>query len=658
MSKAAGMSREVAALLHDLTDSPAVKRLLELSLGRVMDNIVARQGGLGDACTHEQARHIADWLHASVINGESWIDNLDSEGRPKKVMKFGNVEQIVAEADKAMLRSARKAGGIQLRDGDEELFMELGDGHYCVRLLTAAALDRESAEMQHCIGNGSYDNGLAEAGTVYLSIRDASGKAHVTLEVVDGELIQMQGKQNRSPLERYVRLLPPLFARERYAVNTSKKNSEWHFADGYMPVRVDGLRETTEIMGNLRLEGMKLALPERLKVNGDLWLTRCSFSSFPAAVEATGAIHILSCGQLPDDCEFTAGGDVSFESTVVDKIASCRAGGDVSFEGTELLALPQTLVFNGSLNLCRSQITSIDAMASVAGSLDISKTAISAVPDGLEVGKDFLAASSKLSEYPVALRCGGSVDISGTGIKSLPEGLCVSGDLDISGLSIETMPSVMTASQLIARNASIWNMSPAMRIKRHMIFDGGRVRLPAGLTVHGILSLKGTDIEKLPDDLAAIRIEAEGSSLARIGTGLKVMGSAVFDKTRLETLPVGMEIWDKISVRESYMRSLPEGFSCDADLDLTGSEIETLPEGMRIGGSLVLHNTAIETLPSNLHVGKDLVITETKVTAIPETVSIVRAVVAGASPLSTGKRSYNRMKRDEAAGIQSGPRWS
>jgi hypothetical protein len=100
-------------------------------------------------------RHVADWISAAVINDEPWLKDIDGEGRTKKLLKIGSLAQAEAEADKAMRRFAFKAAAAPHVDGEgEESIMTFADGGRVVRLLTPAALDRESAMMGHCVGQG------------------------------------------------------------------------------------------------------------------------------------------------------------------------------------------------------------------------------------------------------------------------------------------------------------------------------------------------------------------------------------------------------------------------------------------------------------------------------------------------------------------------
>ena len=174
---------EISSFLWKLTDDPKILRLLELSLGRVLDNAAARGEFATGLVNPQQAAHIRDWLAAATANDEQWLKTTDHEGRPRKLLKFGSVEAITAEADKAMRKFAQKNRAVILEEGSEELYAELEDGHYVVRLLTPEALDRESGEMRHCIGQGAYDNRVGTEHYDYLSLRDRFGKARLTIEL-------------------------------------------------------------------------------------------------------------------------------------------------------------------------------------------------------------------------------------------------------------------------------------------------------------------------------------------------------------------------------------------------------------------------------------------------------------------------------------------
>ena len=224
--------------------------LLDACLGRLL-----RRESLAEEPNADQVRHIVDWLRSALLNDEPWLKNVDDRGRPKKLMKFGSVEAIAREADKAMLKAAQKLRGVTLVEGDEELVEMLDDGYYVVRLLTPAALDRESAEMQHCIGNGGYDERLNDGKHTYLSLRDAQGKPHVTLEIVGYEIVQYQGKQNQHPHKKYS------FRLKHFLQRRKLKYDESPIVFGYVIDRkgkvydINGFRDGDVFHGILNLSG-------------------------------------------------------------------------------------------------------------------------------------------------------------------------------------------------------------------------------------------------------------------------------------------------------------------------------------------------------------------------------------------------------------------
>lgn len=164
--------------------------------------------------------HIRDWILGALVRGEAWLYKVDDQGRPRKLLKIGSVEQALKEADKAIELSRQKfakdskkdaAFAYELEHGDLAIVHEFEDEFKIVKLLSTVAAGREEYLMQHCIGNGSYDYIFEEdpKDSIY-SLRDAKNNPHVTIHVQNDNLmvIQCVGKQNVSPAAKY---LPKLF---------------------------------------------------------------------------------------------------------------------------------------------------------------------------------------------------------------------------------------------------------------------------------------------------------------------------------------------------------------------------------------------------------------------------------------------------------------
>jgi hypothetical protein len=75
------------------------------------------------------------------------------------------------------------------------------DGYRWVELTTQAALDYEGNGMGHCVR--SYGGRVERGECRIFSLRDSSNEPHVTIEISDNEMKQIQGKQNKPPIEKY-----------------------------------------------------------------------------------------------------------------------------------------------------------------------------------------------------------------------------------------------------------------------------------------------------------------------------------------------------------------------------------------------------------------------------------------------------------------------
>lgn len=380
------LKEEIADVLSPYAAGHDDRRLIELlavSVGRVLLNDAMRERAWQSQVNDEKLRHIADWLKAAVVNNNSWLDNVDDRGRPKKLMKFGSIEQIVREADKAMLKASRLSA-VRLVEGDEEYFWELGEGFHIVRLLTPAALDRESAEMQHCIGNGRYDQNLERGDYTYLSLRDGAGKAHATIEIYDGMIVQIQGKQNRPAIKTYLGRLAPFVRAMSYSVAVPEShlghvidiNGQWHDIH---------------------------SLPEGLRVAGSLDLSNTNISALPKGLVVDGSILLSNTkiAALPEDL---------------------KIGKDVDLSGTGVTVLPEGFnVINGFLSLFNSGITALPEGLVVNKSLDLGRTSITSLPERLSVSRDLHLSFTNLRELPKDLKVGGAIYIIGTAITVMPE---------------------------------------------------------------------------------------------------------------------------------------------------------------------------------------------------------------------------------------------
>lgn len=375
------MKRKIADFLSQFAGEDEVAELLALCVGRVL--LKQFKVGEGQLPSHEIMHHIADWLTAAVRTDATWLSNRDQYGRPKKLMKFSTIEQIAAEADKAMLAESYRLASVQIAEGDEELHQELEDGYYLVRLLTEAALDRESAAMQHCIGNGGYDYHLHSGGRLFLSLRDKAGKPHVTMDIDVSKraLLQLQGKQNKAPAQRYAEILKPFFEQSRFSGKSLSKL-------GFVMDKCGKLHHFD-------------ALPERLQIEGDLDLATSGIRKLPKGLVVSGSLNasFSQLSELPEDV--VVGEHINLTATPIKRLPNLRTvHGDLLLGGTKIRELPDNLFVEGSLTLGETALPELPRGLVVRGSLDISRTSIGEIPDDIKIGVQLIMYHTTIRNLP------------------------------------------------------------------------------------------------------------------------------------------------------------------------------------------------------------------------------------------------------------------
>jgi hypothetical protein len=359
-------------------------RLLDVSVGRILRKQLARFGQ-SRVSDDSAVDHIIDWLKSSIIRNEPWMFKYDEFERPKKLMKFSSIEAMRREADRAMRRWNSQTPLFNLKEGDEEVIYESKSGAKFVRLLTPSALDHESSALGHCIGNGAYDSELEEGDFWYVSLRDRTGRPHVTIELLYQAMprfiIQLQGKQNSLPSEKYhsdiiefvdaFNVDPGNIANKLgYAVD---HNGIWHHF-GALP---DGL-----VVKSLQTNYFPLEkLPENLVVEGDLTVKSSNLKAMPKVYEVHGMINLAFSG-----------------ITQFEKPTNVPSSIDLSY--TPVFKLSAGIKTKETLNLEGSSIQELPPEIDVGTELNITSTAIQRLPEDLKVGKRISMRSTKILSIP------------------------------------------------------------------------------------------------------------------------------------------------------------------------------------------------------------------------------------------------------------------
>ncbi len=402
--------------------NPELRRLLEISLLRIVLKTTKQSSeGLSHNRPFFELDHVVDWLKAALVNDAPWLRNIDAQGRPKKLMKLGSLDAMKREADRAMLRWSQKVLRRDLPEHSEEIVATLEQGYTMVRLLSVEALDAETIEMQHCVGQGAYDEALMDGKTVLLSLRDEHGKAHATIEVRNRIVKQVQGKQNKPPKAKYVPLIAAYFRQTDY---------DWSlFGDGAEGFVID-------IHGTIHSND---DLPDELHAHGALTLR--SVAKMPSLVTAKTdiVVHCLAGERTPLRLE--AGRDIALIGQGFTTCPELLLTGELALDYTRITALPEGLSV-GSLDVRSTPLTSLPEDFLCKGDLAFKLTEMTALPSSL-----WKVASGKISSYgtvdllesPISDLGGlnhveGSLRLTGTKIDAIPPGFHVVGDLDVGEL--------------------------------------------------------------------------------------------------------------------------------------------------------------------------------------------------------------------------------
>jgi hypothetical protein len=601
----------VGNLIAQMTSDETVQKLLVYSLGRVLLKQVKGTQGSLDLDIIPAYEHIRDWLAAAVVNDEEWLNAVDEQGRPKKLMKFGNLGAIIKEADKAMMKFAQKSRGLRIDDGDEELAHGLDDGWYVVRLLTPAALDRESGDMQHCIGQGGYDDRLNGYEYAYYSLRDPFGKPHATMElsISSGTNIQMQGKQNNEPLPEYIDRMAIFMKSAGFTPTQISRESRWVFDTDGKRHHVLSMPDGIVLSSGISVTGLKIDFPRRMTVRGNLFIDGCDVSRIPEDLTVEGAYRLRRT-QVTGKPKMLRAVQVSIRDCVLDEIADAvEVNVDFDVQRSTVSRLPRGIGsktnvrlgdcaylndLTGLVEACQLKLARLPANVRLpdgltVDSLEITETEFLSYPSNIKVKHDIDIFRASLTELPEGLVVHGCLDVSGNPIKNLPEGLYVGGHFTFSRTSVETLPeNLHVGGSIIASNTPLRSL--------------GAVR-----EVWGRLSIDGTLVEKIPDGLRVhVELDATESKLRELGRGVSIGGSLFIAKTDVVELPNDIVIGNGLDASYSSLRSLPEGFEVAGDVRLEGSDLRALPEGFLAHGHVNISETPITEFPAGVVIEGDL----------------------------------------------------
>lgn len=114
-----------------------------------------------------------------------------------------------------------------------KIVYQFDDGWTVQRLVDPEQLGAEGEVMQHCVGE--YCPQVAAGETIIYSLRDPKGRPHVTMETREGfgRFLQVQGKQNRKPIEEYLERVKQFAVEKGINPSAELTSEEYDRAFGY-----------------------------------------------------------------------------------------------------------------------------------------------------------------------------------------------------------------------------------------------------------------------------------------------------------------------------------------------------------------------------------------------------------------------------------------
>jgi hypothetical protein len=555
---------DIAEWLGEIAPDEHVARLLGLSVGRLL----LREGLYWRlrAETHRlDVMHVCDWLRTAVAETADWLARLDEYGRPKKLMKFGTFREMRVEADKAMRIAIQKQGRVEIDPDHERLHMELADGYSMVEMLTFEALDRESSQMQHCIGNGGYDYDLSGDGFLLLSLRDPFGKPHATLRVdrEKSSVVEFQGKQNEPPADRYMVYIKEFLRAAKLGLGRGGEHrlgmiqdvfGEWH--------DIRNLPDELETRGSLTLtDAPVFRMPSRLIVNGHFaaprWMDR-----HPDVFHVSG--DYMSENIPPITGDFKVGAmAITDGRNHKGRLPEKLDVGSLTVEAVGSRIFPDTFEVTGNLSLVVTDARQVPSSLKVGGALRLYRSTIKVWKGDVDCG-DLDASVTQKLVFEGKVRVRGNLHASYDDV-TFKRPLRVSGDADFSdnctGRDIAELPARMfVGGDLILQNCKIDRMPKHLEVGKDLVLTDAKF-----------------------DSLLGMK---------RVGGGLRI------DGTEATELPQGLTKVGGLWAAMSKLEGLPDGFTTKDNLVIIGTPMTEFPPGMRIGGHL-FSNDEIETLPDD-----------------------------------------------------------
>lgn len=345
--------------------------LLALSVGRIAES-ESRDFLPYNWISESELRLVASWMKVAVNRNLTWLSNIDSHGRPHKLLALQTMSDCI-NAARADLRDE-----VENHPEEHEIHLtNLEEGYTLVRLLTQGSLERENTHQRYQKDEGDFEAVLAP-GTVYLALRDGTGKTQAILELENENLTSIK---KSVPNPNLGPIIP--YAKEQgwkpdgntidgtYVLDAA---GDWH--------HIDNLPNGLNIRGKLNLVSSKARrLPKNMTVTGSLYLSNSDIEEIPEnlTVRHKLVVPMTKITRIP---------------------ASLIVHRDIIAYQSQIADIPENFTAKGDMNLTHTPIQTLSAGLSVKNALSIVGTAVNDLPDDLNVGVKIIFEEDQIRRIP------------------------------------------------------------------------------------------------------------------------------------------------------------------------------------------------------------------------------------------------------------------
>lgn len=123
---------------------------------------------------------------------ERYVDEQLKLKKPRIRLDYLKTDHKIDSVEKVLIHYNKMMSRINFNNGTKEI-LGFQDGYKVVQLMTSDAFKAEGKGMEHCLGRENYYAYYGKSHEFY-SLRDNKNQPHVTIQVKDNEVVQINGK--------------------------------------------------------------------------------------------------------------------------------------------------------------------------------------------------------------------------------------------------------------------------------------------------------------------------------------------------------------------------------------------------------------------------------------------------------------------------------